>query len=135
MHSHTAFAARPGEHACCRFASAEDRRLLTVALLRDAARRNYKVLYLCPDDDVEAAVGALAQLDGTVTDALARGQVEVRPAAGTYLPDGAFDPGRVLDSVREEHADALGEGYAGLSLTGDMSWAFSDAVAADALRD
>src|SRR4051794_23863439 len=65
MHSHTAFAARPGEHACCRFASAEDRRLLTVALVRDAMRRNYKVLYLCPED-VEAAVTALARLDARV---------------------------------------------------------------------
>jgi hypothetical protein len=133
MHSHIAFAARPGEHACCRFASAKDRRLLTVALVRDATRRNYKVLYLCPDDDVDAAVRALAQLDGTVTDALARGQMEVKPAVGTYLRDGAFDPERMLDCLREEHAHALGHGYAGLSLTGDMSWAVSDTVAAKAL--
>jgi hypothetical protein len=85
MHRHIAFAARPREHACCRFASAEDRRLLTVALVRDATRRNYKVLYLCPDDDVKAAVSALARLDETVTDALVRGQMEVKPAVGTYL--------------------------------------------------
>src|SRR4051794_31518824 len=134
MHSHTAFAARPGEHACCRFASAEDRRLLTVALVRDATRRNYKVVYLCPED-VEAAVTALARLDATVTDALVRGQFEVKPAAATYLGDGAFDPERILDCLRDEHARALGAGYAGLSLTGDMSWAFSDPVAANALED
>jgi ABC-type transporter Mla MlaB component len=135
MHSHIAFAARPGEHACCRFASAEDRLLLTVALVRDAARRNYKVLYLCPDDDIDTAVSALARLDETVMDALARGQMEVKLAAGAFLPDGAFDPGRMLDRLRDEHASALGEGYAGLSLTGDMSWAFSDPIAARALGD
>ncbi len=135
MHSHIAFAARPGEHACCRFASAEDRRLLTVALVRDAARRNYKVLYLCPGEDIETAVKALTQLDESVTDALARGQMEVKPAVGTYLPDGAFDPERMLDCVRDEHVSALREGYAGLSLTGDMSWAFSDPVAGKALAD
>ncbi len=135
MHSHIAFAARPGEHACCRFASAEDRRLLTVALVRDATRRNYKVLYLCPDDDIETAMEALAELDETVTDALARGQMEVKPAVGTYLPNGAFDPERMLDCVRHEHARALAEGYAGLSLTGDMSWVFSDPLGAKALGD
>ena len=135
MHSHIAFAARPGEHACCRFASAEDRRLLTVALVRDAARRGYKVLYLCPEDDVKTAVAALARLDETVTDALLRGQMEVKPALGTYLPDGAFDPERMLVCLREEHARALSEGYVGLSLSGDMSWAFSDPVVAKALGD
>jgi hypothetical protein len=61
--------------------------------------------------------------------------MEVRPAVGTYLRDGAFDPGRILDCLRDEHARALGQGYAGLSLTGDMSWAFTDPVAAKALAD
>jgi ABC-type transporter Mla MlaB component len=135
VHSHIAFAARPGEHACCRFASAEDRRLLTVALVRDATRRGYKVLYLCPEDDVKTAVAALAQLDETVTDALARGQMEVKPALGTYLPDGAFSPERMLDCLREEHAQALREGYVGLGLTGDMSWAFSDPAIVQALAE
>jgi ABC-type transporter Mla MlaB component len=135
LHSHIAFAARPGEHACCRFASAEDRGLLTVALVRDAARRGYKVLYLCPGEDVDAAVEALARLDESVTQALARGQIEVKSAVGTYLPDGAFDPQRMLDCLREEHERAEAEGYAGLSLTGDMSWAFTEPVGAQALGE
>jgi anti-anti-sigma regulatory factor len=137
LHSHMAFAARPGEHVCCRFASAEDRRLLTVALVRDAARRNYKVLYLFPDDAAggDAAVARLARLDESVTEALARGQMEAKPAVGTYLPDGAFDPQRMLDSLRGEHERALAEGYAGLSITGDMSWAFTEPVARKALGE
>ena len=89
----------------------------------------------CAPTTSTAAVRALARLDETVTDALARGQMEVKPAVGTYLRDGAFDPERMLDCLRDEHARALGEGYAGLSLTGDMSWAFSEPVAAKALGD
>jgi ABC-type transporter Mla MlaB component len=135
LHTHTAFAVRPGEHACCRFASAEDRRSLTIALVRDAVRRNYKVVYLCPNDDPDGAIAALARLDYTVTQALARGQMEVRTAQRTYLPDGAFDAERMLECLRGDNERAVSEGWAGLSINGDMSWALAKPDGHEALGE
>jgi DcmR-like sensory protein len=50
-----------------------------------------------------------------------------------YTPDGHFDARRMLDSVREEHAEALAAGYRGLSMTGEMGWAAGDAPGSDQL--
>ena len=134
MHSHVAFAARPGEHACCRFASAEDRRLLTIALVRDAVRRHNKIVYLCPDG-VEDAIASLDRLDDIVMEALQSGQMEVRPAYPVHLPDRVFDAERMLGFLRGEHERARSEGYAGLSITGDMSWALANPADHEALGD
>ena len=134
MQSHVAFAARPGEHACCRFASAEDRRLLTIALVRDAVRRHNKIVYLCPDG-VDDAIASLARLDDIVMEALQSGQMEVRPAHPAHLPDCVFDAERMLVSLRGEHERARSEGYAGLSITGDMSWALANPAGHEALGE
>jgi ABC-type transporter Mla MlaB component len=134
MHSHIAFAARPGEHACCRFASAEDRRMLTIALVRDAVRRHNKIVYLCPNG-VDDAIASLDRLDETVMEALESGQMEVWPAHPASLPDGVFDAERMLACLRGEHERARSEGYAGISITGDMSWALANPAGHEALGE
>jgi MEDS: MEthanogen/methylotroph, DcmR Sensory domain len=62
-----------------------------------------------------------------------RGQLEVRDAHGTYLPDGTFDPDRMLGLVRAEHERVLADGYPGLSITGEMPVALCEAPAAGQL--
>ena len=134
MHSHVAFAARPGEHACCRFASAEDRRLLIIALVCDAVRRHNKIVYLCPDG-VEDAIASLARLDDIVMEMLESGQMEVRPAHPEHVLDRMFDAERMLTRLRGEHERACSEGYAGLSITGDMSWALANPEGRESLDE
>jgi ABC-type transporter Mla MlaB component len=114
---------RPGEHACARFAESRDGERLAVAFVRDGLRRGHKVVYLCDSDDVTALESALAAVDDEVLPAIHRGQLALRPARSLCLdPAGTFDGDRVLELARNEHARALAEGYAGLSLTGEMSW-------------
>jgi hypothetical protein len=42
--AHPAVAIRPGEHACCRLAGAEDREALAAAYVRDGLMRGHKVV-------------------------------------------------------------------------------------------
>jgi anti-anti-sigma regulatory factor len=118
-----AVAIRVGEHACCRFAHADDRGRLALAFVRAGLDRDHKVVYLGGEDDATRFVAELAAADDRVDDALQRGQLEVRSAAGAYIPDGTFDPARMRSALRDEHAGALADGYPGLSMAGDMSWA------------
>jgi ABC-type transporter Mla MlaB component len=125
-----AFAVRPGEHACCRVARGEDRDRLDAAFVRDGLRRGHMVVYLCAPPEIDDALARLRAAESAVDAALARGQVIVR-ATGGQEPNHVADLERVLDTIRDGHARALAEGYAGLSLTGDVS---AGSSAADAQR-
>ena len=118
-----AVAIRSGEHACCRFAHAEDRRRLVLAFVRAGLDRGHRVIYLSDEDEATRFVVDLAATDDRVDGALEQGQLEVRPAPGMYIPDGTFDPARTGTALRDEHARALADGFRGLSMAGEMSWA------------
>jgi ABC-type transporter Mla MlaB component len=111
---------RHGEHACCRFAQPEDRDRLAIAFMREGLRRGDKVVYICDREDVEVVAGRLETLDPGFASAMARGQFEIHPAHETYIPDGKFDPNRMVGVVRDAYDNALAEGYAGLSITGEV---------------
>jgi MEDS: MEthanogen/methylotroph, DcmR Sensory domain len=124
---------RPGEHACCRFAQAADRERLAVEFVREGLRQSDKVVYIADSNDPASICGRLHRLDPGFGPAIARGQLEVRDAHGTYLPDGTFDPDRMLGLVRAEHERVLADGYPGLSITGEMPVALCEAPAAGQL--
>jgi ABC-type transporter Mla MlaB component len=118
-----AVAIRPGEHACCRFAHADDRRRLAAAFVRAGLDRGHRVVYLDVEHDTAGFVADLVAGDDRMREALEQGQLEVRSALGAYMPDGVFAPEAVRRSLQEEHALALADGYPGLSMAGDMAWA------------
>jgi ABC-type transporter Mla MlaB component len=128
-----AVAIRPGEHACCRFAHADDRRRLAFAFVRAGLDRGHRVVYLNGEDDAAAFVADLAATDDRVDEALEQGQLEVRSASGAYIPDGTFSSERMRAALREEPARAQADGYPGLSMAGDMAWALGLAPGLDPL--
>jgi ABC-type transporter Mla MlaB component len=119
----SAVAVRPGEHACCRFAHADDRHRLALAFVRAGLDRGHKVGYLSDEDDATRFVADLTATDDRVDEALERGQLEVNAAMGEYMPDGTFDHARMRDALRDNQARALADGYSGLSMATDMTWA------------
>jgi ABC-type transporter Mla MlaB component len=121
-----AFSVRPGEHACGRFEHVRDGDRFATAFILDGIALGHKVVYLC-DRDAPAFESQLASEDGRIRSALARRQLEVRPARDTYLPDGRFEIQRTIDLVSDERTHALGEGYPALRIAGEMTWALEGA--------
>jgi ABC-type transporter Mla MlaB component len=133
-HGKLAVPVRPGEHACCHFTDADDRERLSVGFVRDGLRRGDKVLYLCDSDDLAPLISRLSRCDPGFDPAIARGQIEIRRARDTYLPEGQFEPERMLSLLRKEYDRALAEGYGGLRLTGEMPAALCDAPGREQLH-
>jgi anti-anti-sigma regulatory factor len=133
--SDVAFPVRPGEHACCRPEHPQDRERLAAAFVRAGLGRGHKVVFLCPRPEVDETRARLRASDRDAASALERGQLEIRDMAGTYTPDGTFDVDRMMEALRDEHARALAQGYAGLSLTGDVGAAVSGAPGAERLPE
>jgi anti-anti-sigma factor len=130
-----ALAVRPGEHACCRFAQARDRDRLALAFIRDGLRRGHKVVYLHDAGDVAAFRDGIAALDAGAAEAISAGQLELRAAREAYTPDGTFDADRMLASIQDDQAAALGEGYSGLSVIGEMGQSVTGAPGAERLHE
>jgi ABC-type transporter Mla MlaB component len=125
---------RPGEHACCHFAQADDRERLAVAFVRDGLRRGDKVVYFFDTDDAALQVSRLKQLDPGFEPAMARGQFELRQSRDAYIPDGRFEPDRMLTMFRDDHERALAEGYSGLSVTGEVPAALCESPGFEELK-
>lgn len=126
MNADARFPVRPGEHACSRFALASDRRRLTRAFVLDGLRRDNKIVCLGDLEDQAVLTAALGGLDADIAEALAGGRLEARPARTAFLPNGRFEVERAMLSLRSEEALAHEQGYAGLSITIEMSWVLSE---------
>ncbi len=61
------------------------------------------------------------------------GQVQVLSGRDAYLPAGRFEPARVIDSLVGHIEQAGRDGYRGLRLVGDMTWALSEPPGVDQL--
>jgi hypothetical protein len=61
-----------------------------------------------------------------VAQAVAAGQLRVCTAEEVYLTDGRFDPARAIDVLGTYISEAVGDGYAGLRVVGDMAWVLRD---------
>jgi hypothetical protein len=123
---HDALAIRPGEHACSRFTRSDDRERLAAAFVRDGLRRGHKVIYLVDREDVDRFIDWLAAAVPAAGPALERGALVVRKVSDAYMPDGEeFDAEAQIERWRAEHRQALAEGFAGLSATGEGTWALA----------
>jgi hypothetical protein len=60
------------------------------------------------------------------------GQVQVMSARQAYLPDGRFDPQRMLDALFQ-HIEQAADGFAGLRMVGDMTWALAEPAGVERL--
>jgi len=123
-------AIRPGDHACSRIDHARDGDRTAAAFIVDGLRLGHKVVYMC-DRDAAYFESQLTLRDHRVQGALASGQVEIRSAEDSYLPDGRFDVDRTIEMVSAEHANALECGYQALRMGGEMTWALSGAPGSD----
>jgi anti-anti-sigma regulatory factor len=116
-------AIRPGEHACSRPAHVDDGERLAAAFVRNGLARSEKVLYLHDRAEEEEVLRPLRSRGAAVDAAMASGKLALRRADDVYLVDGTFEEERTLAMVRAEHAQALADGFAGLSVVVDMGWA------------
>jgi PAS domain S-box-containing protein len=112
-----------GTHLCCLYGSDEEHRALLTPFLRGGLERGEKVLYVRDSNTTDTILGYLLS-DGLATEpCLLRGQLEFLDSRDAFLRDGVFDPGRMVALLRTAIGDALEDGYPGVRVTCEMTWA------------
>ena len=131
MTTPAAIAIRRGEHACCRSDRREDREAVADAFMRVGLRLGHRVVYLCRPSDADATLARLESAEPNVRSALRTGALELRDARNAYLADSGFGVEQMIAALRADHHRALADGFAGLSMTGDVSVALEGASGED----
>ena len=121
-----------GDHACCVFASDDDQARVIGHFAADALRRGDRVLYLAnraDEKDVLEMLDAVA-LDGR--ERLDSGDLAILHSSQMGL-EGGFDRERMLDTWKALVGQAREDGYRGLAVAVEMTWALSWGVDLDVL--
>jgi anti-anti-sigma regulatory factor len=113
---------RPGDHACLVFTDSEERLDLVAAFVRDGLRAGQRVICLTEAIPEAALADELARRGLDITSARQDGQLQVVDSGKFFVPQGSFDPERVIGEFRKVVASAGRDGYQGLRITSDMGW-------------
>ncbi|UUU34166.1 MEDS domain-containing protein [Streptomyces sp. CA-210063] len=120
---------RLGDHACMGpgdiEGAGESPWKVFTAYTRTSLARGEKVLLVMDPEDLtdDEMVSLLDRGSGQVVAARADGQLSLKRNTEIYVPDGRFQEQRTIDAYAAEVDRALDEGWAGLRITADMSWA------------
>ncbi|XVU30048.1 MEDS domain-containing protein [Actinoplanes sp. CA-054009] len=120
-----------GDHVCWTVDDDAGRLDAVVGVLASGLRSRQKVCYLGPDP--HRIVDGLAGRGVATRNVLATGQLVAETPEGGYLAGGSFDARATIDHFRSEKQKARNEGYMGLRVVGDMSWASRGVPGAESL--
>lgn len=126
---------RPGDHACLTFSDGEERLDLVAAIVRDGLQSGQRVLCVTDTLSQVALTGELTGRGVALGDATESGQMLVMRTAETFLVDGSFTTQRVVDLLAAQISQAAAEGFSGLCITSDMSWALRPVAGLDQLMN
>jgi hypothetical protein len=110
------------DHACLTFGEPEDLLDLTAAFIRDGLAGGLKVVWLS-ETPPDRTAAELALRGIAVESALASGQMAAAGYEGRLLAGQVFSAGQAISWLTQEMDSCRAQGFPGLRLALDMSWA------------
>jgi hypothetical protein len=110
-----------GDHVCLIYDSFEAQVKALVPFLREGLERGERCLYFCDEHTVDRVADALREAGLDLGEE--RGAVQMLTQREVYLNGGEFSPEGMIHLLVEMETRALGEGFTGLRITGEPTWA------------
>lgn len=126
---------RIGDHVCGLYASEGEFREQVVGYVARGLEVNEKVLHITHSHTAQQVKDLLRSAGVDIDAAIQRGQFVCVTAADSYLKEGGFDPDRMMRMVAEAEDESLSQGYAGLRVMGEMTWALGGDAGAERLTE
>ena len=124
---------RQGDHLCLIFESPEEPSVALVPYFKTGLAAGDQCLYIGPATAARRIEHALSQQKVPVGRELERGALVMLTERKRWLQGGRFDPGAMMDLLRQTEQQALDDGFHGLRITWDMGWLLDGAPGADRL--
>ena len=112
-----------GDHAAFFFKSNEERLAFVIPYIVAGLKNLERCVYIVNDNTVPEILGAFRKAGIDIGAATANGALSVVTTHDTYLRHGIFDPAKMTTDLDSDVRLALQNGFAGLRVTGEMSWA------------
>jgi PAS domain S-box-containing protein len=112
-----------GDHICLVYETFAEQMATVTTFLKAGLARGERCVYLVDDRTADAITEALEASGFDVAAEQARGAFQLLTKRDAYLRAGAFDPQAMVAFLGETEAKALADGYTGLCITGEMTWA------------
>lgn len=110
-----------GDHVCWTLDDDAGRLDAIATVVRAGLNSRHRVLY-CGDDPADVLAG-VERRGVRIAAALTTGQLLAERPESCFLTGGHFDPDRTMDHWRTGVAQARHDGWRGIRVIGDMSWA------------
>ncbi len=122
---------KQGDHICLIYENTVEEMAGAVPFLTEGLLRGERCLCVADDPTVAAITQALAAVGVDVAHERERGALCMLTKQDTYLKGGKFDPQMMIDFLRSAQIDAFADGFAGLRLTAEMTWALGQELGCD----
>jgi len=116
----------PGTHVGLLYHTREEHQAALTEYVRGGLDRGERVLCIGTASDARQIRKYLRAAGFDPREAERRGQLRFLTPDEAYVREGAFDPQAMIALLRAETQDALEQGFTGLRVTGEMSWALRD---------
>lgn len=119
-----------GDHVAFFFKTNEERLAFVIPYMIKGLENLERCVYIAHENSVEDILAEFAYAGIDVDTARASGALSVLTKDETYVRNGIFEPQKMIAGFDREISSALRQGFSGLRVTGEMSWALNlpDAV-------
>ncbi|OKK16180.1 hypothetical protein AMK16_26140 [Streptomyces sp. CB00455] len=122
-------------HLCDVYNDDQEWARIATGFVREGLAYGQRVMYITDDHSPQAVFDALRDRGVDVEAFVGRGQLLVEEAARSYLQELPFDPDRVLAGMRSACEEALGLGFPGLWIAGEMNWCARQVAGAERILE
>jgi signal transduction histidine kinase/CheY-like chemotaxis protein len=124
---------RQGDHLCLVYRSAAEQTAALVPYLKAGLAAGERCLFVGHGTSGRRLEHALQEAGVDVQGECDRGALVFVTQRDHWLPGGRFDPGAMMDALRQTEQQALEDGFSGLRATWNMGWVLEGTPGADRL--
>ncbi len=123
----------PGEHLCPIYENAAERLAVVIPFIKHGLARRERCLFVANDRTTEEVIQALSAAGIDVASERGHGALRFLNKSESFLLGREFDPDVMFGFLRREERQALADGYSGLRVAGEMTWALGPESGCDRL--
>jgi len=112
-----------GDHLCLIYRNRQEQLAAVIPFIKHGLERGEKCLYIVDEGTAQEVRDALQREGVDVQGCLDSGQLSILTKEDAYVKEGCFDPDKMIALLAESTEAAVKEGYPGLRVTGEMTWA------------